>query len=84
VGPHHSYLKDLGRAEYHAIDDTACLDAFMKLSRLEGIIPALESAHALAWVMQEAKNLGAETHVLINMSGRGDKDVDFVAEKLSL
>jgi len=84
VGPHHSYLKDLGRAEYHAIDDTACLDAFMKLSRLEGIIPALESAHALAWVMQEAKNLGSETHVLINMSGRGDKDVDFVAEKLSL
>lgn len=84
VGPHHSYLKDLGRAEYHAIDDTACLDAFMKLSRLEGIIPALESAHALAWVMQEAKNLGPETHVLINLSGRGDKDVDFVAEKLSL
>jgi len=84
VGPHHSYLKDLGRAEYHAIDDTACLDAFMQLSRLEGIIPALESAHAIAWVMREAKNLGSETSVLINLSGRGDKDADFVAEKLGL
>lgn len=84
VGPHHSYLKDLGRAEYHAIDDTACLDAFMKLSRLEGIIPALESAHAVAWVMQQAAAMGPEASVLINLSGRGDKDADFVAEKLSL
>lgn len=84
VGPHHSYLKDLGRAEYHAIDDTACLDAFMKLSRLEGIIPALESAHAVAWVMQQAAALGSDVSVLINLSGRGDKDADFVAEKLSL
>lgn len=84
VGPHHSYLKDLGRAEYHAIDDTACLDAFMQLSRLEGIIPALESAHAVAWVMQEAKKLGTHAHVLINLSGRGDKDADFVADKLNL
>jgi tryptophan synthase beta chain len=84
VGPHHSYLKDLGRAEYHAVDDAACLDAFMKLSRLEGIIPALESAHAVAWVMQEAGRLGADASVLINLSGRGDKDADFVAEKLAL
>lgn len=84
VGPHHSYLKDLGRAEYHAVDDTACLDAFMKLSRLEGIIPALESAHAVAWVMQQASALGSDVSVLINLSGRGDKDADFVAEKLSL
>ncbi|WP_114417419.1 tryptophan synthase subunit beta [Marinospirillum perlucidum] len=84
VGPHHSYLKDLGRAEYHAIDDKGCLDAFMKLSQLEGIIPALESAHALAWAMQEAKQLGPQTSILINMSGRGDKDADFVAEKLNL
>jgi len=84
VGPHHSYLKDLGRAEYHAIDDTACLEAFMQLSRLEGIIPALESAHALAWVMREAKQLGPDARVLVNLSGRGDKDVDFVADKLSL
>ncbi|MBE0508577.1 MAG: tryptophan synthase subunit beta [Marinospirillum sp.] len=84
VGPHHSYLKDLGRAEYHAVDDAACLDAFMKLSRLEGIIPALESAHAVAWVMQQAAALGSDVSVLINLSGRGDKDADFVAEKLSL
>lgn len=84
VGPHHSYLKDLGRAEYHAVDDTACLDAFMKLSRLEGIIPALESAHAVAWVMQQASALGSDVSVLVNLSGRGDKDADFVAEKLSL
>ncbi|SFX73519.1 tryptophan synthase beta chain [Marinospirillum alkaliphilum DSM 21637] len=84
VGPHHSYLKDLGRAEYHAVDDTACLDAFMKLSRLEGIIPALESAHAVAWAMQEARRLGPDASVLINLSGRGDKDADFVAEKLGL
>lgn len=84
VGPHHSYLKDLGRAEYHAVDDTACLDAFMKLSRLEGIIPALESAHAVAWVMQQASALDSDVSVLINLSGRGDKDADFVAEKLSL
>ena len=84
VGPHHSYLKDLGRARYYAIDDAACLDAFMQLSQLEGIIPALESAHAIAWVMQEAKGLGADVKVLINLSGRGDKDADFVASKLGL
>lgn len=84
VGPHHSFLKDLGRAHYHAIDDTACLDAFMQLSQLEGIIPALESAHALAWVMQNAKQLGQDCQVLINLSGRGDKDADFVAEQLKL
>ena len=56
----------------------------MQLSRLEGIIPALESAHAIAWAMREAKNLGSEVNVLINLSGRGDKDADFVAEKLGL
>lgn len=84
VGPHHSYLKDLGRAEYHGVDDQECLDAFMQLSRLEGIIPALESAHAIAWAMREAKNLGSETKILVNLSGRGDKDADFVAQRLAL
>lgn len=84
VGPHHSYLKDLGRAEYHGVDDNETLDAFMKLSRLEGIIPALESAHAIAWAMREAKKLGPEVSILVNLSGRGDKDADFVAEKLGL
>ncbi|SEI56812.1 tryptophan synthase beta chain [Allopseudospirillum japonicum] len=84
VGPQHSYLKDLGRAEYHAVDDQACLDAFIKLSRIEGIIPALESAHALAWAMQKAPELDADACILVNLSGRGDKDADFVAEQLGL
>ncbi|WP_416884843.1 tryptophan synthase subunit beta [Marinospirillum sp.] len=84
VGPHHSYLKDLGRAQYVAMDDQACLDAFMQLSRLEGIIPALESAHAVAWAMQKAAELKSEQTILVNLSGRGDKDADFVAEQLQL
>ncbi|MBK1673988.1 tryptophan synthase subunit beta [Ectothiorhodospira shaposhnikovii] len=84
VGPEHSYLKDIGRAEYHAQDDDACLDAFMSLSRLEGIIPALESAHAVAWVMKAAREAEPGTRFLINLSGRGDKDADFVAERLGL
>ncbi|MDD3609204.1 MAG: tryptophan synthase subunit beta [Halothiobacillaceae bacterium] len=84
VGPQHAYLKDIGRAEYHAIDDAGCLDAFMTLSRTEGIIPALESAHAVAWAMQEAARLGPEADILVNLSGRGDKDADFVADKLGL
>ncbi|WP_205631964.1 tryptophan synthase subunit beta [Ectothiorhodospira sp. BSL-9] len=84
VGPQHSYLKDIGRAEYHAIDDEACLKAFMDLSRFEGIIPALESSHALAWAMQAAREAEPGTRILINLSGRGDKDADFVADKLAL
>ena len=56
----------------------------MTLSRLEGIIPALESAHAVAWAMEEAKGMSADQHILINLSGRGDKDADFVADHLSL
>lgn len=84
VGPQHCYLKDLGRVEYTAIDDKDCLDAFMSLSRTEGIIPALESAHAVAWAMQEAPRLGKDKTILVNLSGRGDKDADFVADKLGL
>jgi len=84
VGPQHAWLKDLGRAEYHAINDADCLDAFMTLSRVEGIIPALESSHAVAWAMQEAKRLGPDADILVNLSGRGDKDADFVADKLGL
>ena len=84
VGPQHAYLKDLGRAEYYAVDDAACLDAFMTLSRTEGLIPALESAHAVAWAMQNAAALGQGADILVNLSGRGDKDADFVAEKLGL
>ncbi len=84
VGPQHSYLKDVGRAEYEAVTDTECLDAFMQLSRLEGIIPALESAHAVAQAMKMAKELPEDQHILVNLSGRGDKDADFVARKLGL
>lgn len=84
VGPQHCYLKDIGRVQYEAITDDECLDAFMKMSRLEGIIPALESAHAVAYAMKLAKTLPAETSILVNLSGRGDKDADFVADKLGL
>ena len=84
VGPQHSYLKDIGRVDYQAVDDKECLDAFMTLSRVEGIIPALESAHAVAWAMREAPKLGKDQHILVNLSGRGDKDADYVAKKLGL
>ena len=84
VGPQHCHLKDINRVTYVTIDDTECLDAFMQLSRLEGIIPALESAHAVAYAMKIAPDLPKDKTILINLSGRGDKDADFVAERLSL
>ena len=84
VGPQHCYLKDIERVEYVTADDKECLDAFMQLSQLEGIIPALESAHAVAHAMKIAKDLPADKTILVNLSGRGDKDADFVAAKLSL
>ncbi|ARN57571.1 tryptophan synthase subunit beta [Sedimentisphaera salicampi] len=84
VGPQHCYLKDIGRVRYETADDEQCLEAFMQLSHLEGIIPALESAHALHFAMQEAARIGKGKNILVNLSGRGDKDVDFVAEKLNL
>lgn len=84
VGPQHSYLKDIGRVDYQSVDDQECLNAFMTLSRVEGIIPALESAHAVAWAMREAPKLGKDQHILVNLSGRGDKDADYVAKKLGL
>ena len=79
VGPEHAYLYRTGRANYVAADDREALDAFYRLSRREGIIPALESAHAVAFALREApKNLGKT--ILINLSGRGDKDIDYVTE----
>lgn len=84
VGPQHCLLKDLGRVRYESVDDKACLEAFMELSRVEGIIPALESAHAVAYAMQIAGDMSADKTILINLSGRGDKDADFVADLLSL
>lgn len=84
VGPQHSYLKDIGRVQYESVTDKECLDAFMTLSRVEGIIPALESAHAVAWAIRTAPTLPANQHILVNLSGRGDKDADYVAAKLGL
>ena len=83
VGPQHSYLKDIGRVDYQSVDDKECLNAFMTLSRVEGIIPALESAHAVAWAMREAPGLGKDQHILVNLSGRGDKDADYVARTVT-
>jgi tryptophan synthase beta chain len=76
VGPEHSWLKDTGRAEYRPITDAQAMDAFRLLSRTEGIIPAIESAHALAGALQLGAELGPEALILVNLSGRGDKDVD--------
>ena len=84
VGPQHCHLKDIKRVTYEAVDDQACLDAFMQVSRLEGIIPALESAHAIAHAMKIAREMPDNKTILVNLSGRGDKDADFVAERLSL
>ena len=79
VGPEHSYLKDCGRAEYVAVSDEAALAAFFALSRQEGIIPALESSHALAAAMDMAKTMSPETMLLVCLSGRGDKDVEQIS-----
>jgi tryptophan synthase beta chain len=83
VGPEHSYLKSSGRAQYTVVEDRDALEAFLLLSKTEGIIPALESAHAVAYALKLAANLGREQAVVVNLSGRGDKDmgiVDGVAE----
>ncbi len=79
VGPEHSWLKDAGRAEYVAIDDDEALEAFHLLCRLEGIIPALESAHALAHAAKMAPTMRSDQALLVNLSGRGDKDINTVA-----
>jgi len=78
VGPEHCFLKDTGRAEYVAAEDEAVLDAFSLLCRCEGILPALESAHALAYLMGQKGKLRPEQVVVVNLSGRGDKDVGIV------
>jgi tryptophan synthase beta chain len=78
LGPEHAWLADHKMAEYSAATDDEALDAFEVLARLEGILPALESAHALAWVLREGRALGPQARVLVNLSGRGDKDVEEV------
>ena len=84
VGPEHAWLHEQGRVEYTYATDSEALEAFMKLARLEGIIPALESAHAVAEVIKRAPKLGKDQLILINLSGRGDKDVAQVAGKVGL
>lgn len=80
VGPEHAYLKESGRTQVRLCNDEEAVDAFYRLSQLEGIIPALESAHAVAFAMKLAKTLGKDKTILVNLSGRGDKDIDFVIE----
>lgn len=80
VGPEHSFLHQTGRVEYNVITDGSALNAFKMLSRNEGIIPALESAHALAWVLDNHENIAPGGRVVVNLSGRGDKDIDIVRE----
>lgn len=84
VGPEHSYLKDLGRAEYYAVTDQDALTAFQRLSQLEGIIPALETAHAIAYLETLCPQLSGTPRIVINCSGRGDKDVQTVAKLFAL
>ncbi|ELR97412.1 tryptophan synthase subunit beta [Gloeocapsa sp. PCC 73106] len=83
VGPEHSYLKDAGRAEYYSVTDTEAVEAFQRLSQLEGIIPALETAHAFAYLETLSPQLTGNPRIVINCSGRGDKDVQTVAKFLA-
>lgn len=78
VGPQHAYLSKMHRVSYETIGDKECIEAFHELSKMEGIIPALESSHAVAYGLKLAKTLKSNSKVLINLSGRGDKDIDFV------
>ena len=80
VGPEHSWLKDIGRAEYYAVNDQEALDAFHEVTELEGIMPALETAHAFAYLKNIQQEFTKEQNIIINVSGRGDKDINTVAE----
>lgn len=82
-GPEHAFLHDLGRVKYDVVDDEETINAFFTLSRMEGIIPAIESSHAVAYAMKLAKKMGKGS-ILINLSGRGDKDMDYIIEKYGI
>ncbi len=84
VGPEHAYLKSIGRVTYDTVGDAEALDAFYTLCKTDGIIPALESAHAVAYGVKLAKKLPPEETVLVNLSGRGDKDIDFIVSKFGV
>jgi tryptophan synthase beta chain len=80
VGPEHAHLADIGRAEYVGVTDVEALEAFHYLCRTEGIIPALESSHAVAYALKLAKTMRPDQSILVNLSGRGDKDIGTVAD----
>ena len=80
VGPEHAYLKDIGRAEYDYATNDEALAAFQELASSEGIIPALESAHAMAYISKVAPTMPKDSIIIVNLSGRGDKDVEQVAK----
>ena len=82
IGPEHAFLHDEGRVEYDSVSDDEALEAFQLLSKLEGIIPALESAHAVAYAIKKAGEMKRDQMLVVNLSGRGDKDVDSVRERL--
>ncbi len=84
VGPEHAWLKEIGRVEYVAVTDEQALRAFLELSRTEGILPALESAHALAYAIDLAKELDRDCTIVVNLSGRGDKDLDIVMKEVNI
>ncbi|MEE9353990.1 MAG: pyridoxal-phosphate dependent enzyme, partial [Methylococcaceae bacterium] len=81
VGPEHCFLKDIGRANYVAVTDDEAMQAFHSLTRIEGIIPALESSHALAYAMKLAPTMDSDTNIIVNLSGRGDKDINTIAAR---
>jgi tryptophan synthase beta chain len=83
VGPEHAYYKDAGRFEYDAITDAEALEAFQALAQLEGLMPALESAHAVAYAMKAARRMKKSEIVVVGLSGRGDKDVHTVGQALA-
>jgi tryptophan synthase beta chain len=82
IGPEHAFLHDQGRVEYVSATDTEALEAFTLLSHLEGIIPALESAHAVSYAVKAAREAGQGRILIVNLSGRGDKDVNTVSENI--
>jgi len=82
VGPEHTYLQSINRASYHAATDKEAVLAFLELSKVEGIIPAIETSHAIAYAMKLAKTLSKDKIIIINLSGRGDKDVESIENYL--
>ena len=79
VGPEHAWLKDIGRAQYVAVTDDEAVAAFHEVTRTEGVLPALETAHGLAYAQKLAASMRSDQHIVVNCSGRGDKDIDTVA-----